>query len=59
MTEELLKTIISTFHNNYELGKITRAYYSFYKEHNKNCSQEELANMFISNVIKSGKTFKL
>jgi len=59
MTEELLKTIISTFYNNYELGNIIRSYYSFYKEHNKNYSQEELANMFISNVIKSGKTFKL
>ena len=59
MIEELLKTIILTFHNNYELGKITRAYYSFYKEHNKNCSQEEITSMFISDVIKSGKTFKL
>lgn len=59
MTQELLKLIVTRYSNDYELGNAVRKYYEFYESYKHLLNQNKIDEMFIDNVIKNKKTFKL
>ena len=59
MSKELLKLLISTYNNNFELGQMIRYYYEFYDSHKYSYSDQDIEKIFISDVVKNNKTFKL
>jgi hypothetical protein len=59
MSEELLNLLITTYNNNFELGQMVRNYYEFYNGYKYSYSDADIEYLFINDVIKTSKAFKL